>query len=785
MKATFATFALALVGSASAQYTNSSSSAVAGSSTVDLSSSTSSASATSSSGPTYTNGAEPTVNGVKFDVQEDTTYQGTPLTLMRKRDRGTNLNQCVNTCASDSRCVGTSFTDSTSECSYFSGISAQPISSPGTDFAKVTARDGVPVTPSGAVNGTSSTASVSRSMGSGSSSKLTYSNSTASSTGSLSRSRSVAVSASATSGSISTASRSRSSASSSATSTAVPSFQSIGGVRFKIEIDITYDGITFDIELALAKRAGQDLNDCLVACAADERCKGTAFDSNDDTCTFYSEIDTGSRQDAPGVTFATVESRANNGTSSSSTVPSNSTTSTQSSASATATGLESFICPKLNGDVITNAFGAAFAIECGHGLIGTTMDIEESRKRQATGLPTSLSNCVDLCSTNDECTATTFNNADGTCAFYSAFTATVVAANLDSALRVGVNPGPDATQTVTVVTTQVQTSTVFIGNGQSTIQTGAVTQTSTLTICPTCSVTAVPSNGVVGGSLSTATVYSTTVVTISSCAPTVTDCPLRAGQNNAVITTVVPVSETVYVCPLPTQNANVVTALYGAVTEKDVVTSTVYECPAGKTITVSGTQMVPAQPTTITEYYTTHITQSASGTPPVMTGDNASKSVVYVQQVVSVCPTCPVATQTSYVVVSTAPPAPQQTTATITLPCDGVHCPAATTGASQCNGAGCPVTTTYKVTINTVIPQPSSSAASQCNGANCPAVSTVTKCNGVNCPATTPASSGMSTSAYATATVSKPIAFTGAGSVVSIQGGVVAIVAAAFSIFMF
>jgi hypothetical protein len=192
--------------------------------------------------------------------------------------------------------------------------------------------------------------------------------------------------------------------------------------------------------------------------------------------------------------------------------------------------------------------------------------------------------------------------------------------------------------------------------------------------------------------------------------------------------------------------------------------------------------MVPAQATTITEYYTTQMVQSSSGTPPVMTGDNASKSVVYVQQQVSVGPS---STYTQYVVVSTAAPAPpasaQQTTATITQTCDGVHCPApaantntpAANNNNNNNGGSNPVTTTYKVTINTVIPQQSAPAvASQCNGQNCPANMT-------------PASSGMSTSAYATASVSKPLAFTGAASVVSVQGGLVAVAAVIFSVFMF
>ncbi|KAG9706999.1 hypothetical protein KCU73_g17695, partial [Aureobasidium melanogenum] len=177
-----------------------------------------------------------------------------------------------------------------------------------------------------------------------------------------------------------------------------------------------------------------------------------------------------------------------------------------------------------------------------------------------------------------------------------------------------------------------------------------------------------------------------------------------------------------------TTNANVVTALAGAVTEQDIVTSTVYECPAGQTITVSGTQMVPAQATTITETYTTHITQSSSAATPVMTGDNASKSVVYVQQVVSVCNSCATSTLTQYVVLSTAPPAPAQATATSTVTatqgCNGVNCPAGASGQAS---------TTVKITINTVIPQ--QSAAAQCNGVNCPA-------------GMSGASSGMTTSAY-------------------------------------
>ncbi|KAI5194050.1 hypothetical protein E4T39_08802 [Aureobasidium subglaciale] len=531
------------------------------------------------------------------------------------------------------------------------------------------------------------------------------------------------------------------STSASASSSPSPFITSGDGATFLVEPNTSYSGNTFDV--TLSKRAGETLQSCLSACSANLKCKGTAFDDNDDTCTYYSSITAGSRREAPGVTFATVIDRDGQNS-----------TSTSSSAVATPTSVENFICPQLNGGVFTNDLDASFVVECGHGVIGTSLEIEASRKRQATGLPTSLSNCVDLCSTDSACVATTFNNADSTCAFFSDFQL-FVAENLDSALRIGTNNGAETTQTVTVISTVVQTSTVLLEGGSSTVQTGTVTLTATETVCPKCAITSIPS-GAVGGSLSTATVYATTVVTISSCAPTVTDCPLKYGQDSAVVTTVVPVSETVYLCPYPT-GGNVVTALYGAVTEKSVVTSTVYECPAGKTITVSGTELVPASATTITEYYTTQVTQSATGPAPTMTGDNSGKTVVYVQQQVSVGVT---ATYTQYVVVSTAAPAPQHANATITLPCDGVHCPAV-------NTKGNPVTTTYKITINSVIPQ--QSAPASCNG-QCPSGMT---------------GSAKSSVAIVTATPSKPIAFTGAGSVINVQSGVVVMVAAIFSIFLF
>lgn len=235
---------------------------------------------------TDTNGAQPVVQGpdgpVAFQVQTDVTYAGTPLNLMRrglgKRARASNLNECLNTCAQSSECVGTSYTESTSECNFFSGISGQPMSAPGTDFAKVTSRDGMPVN-GGASNGTSSMVSMSRSAGF---SSTLYGNS--STKAPMSRTSSVQVSGSAT-GSAGSASRSATRASGSgssaaASATSTPSLITFDGVLFKLEINITYTGIFLDIEIDLAKRAGQTLDDCLGACAGNSSCVGKSSEHN-------------------------------------------------------------------------------------------------------------------------------------------------------------------------------------------------------------------------------------------------------------------------------------------------------------------------------------------------------------------------------------------------------------------------------------------------------------------------------------------------------------------------
>lgn len=78
-------------------------------------------------------------------------------------------------------------------------------------------------------------------------------------------------------------------------------------------------------------------------------------------------------------------------------------------------------------------------------------------------------------------------------------------------------------------------------------------ETVTATVVPITSTSAGPVPG--GEHLTTSTIYSTTVYTVTSCAPTVTDCPGKIGsvttQTIAISTTVCPVTEGGHAAPTP------------------------------------------------------------------------------------------------------------------------------------------------------------------------------------------------------------------------------------------
>ncbi|KAG9571004.1 hypothetical protein KCU71_g774, partial [Aureobasidium melanogenum] len=154
---------------------------------------------------------------------------------------------------------------------------------------------------------------------------------------------------------------------------------------------------------------------------------------------------------------------------------------------------ESAFCPKLNGALVGD-----FLIECGTTHFGTILSIGNGTVAVAKrAVYTSLGDCINLCEETTSCVGTAFNTAARTCTLYSEVGQAVAADNTDFAVLTNPNGTP------------------------------------------------VPA----GGS-ATSTIYSTNVVTISSCAPTVTNCPLKNGQS--VITQIVPVSSTEYICPTAT-----------------------------------------------------------------------------------------------------------------------------------------------------------------------------------------------------------------------------------------
>jgi len=393
-------------------------------------------------------------------------------------------------------------------------------------------------------------------------------------------------------GSNSTATTSGSSATSTGPASTPSSYTTtFGSVSFLVEIDISYEGIDLDLAIVFAKRAGESLNDCLRTCAANTQCVGTAFDRNDETCSFFSEITSG-KVEAPGVTFATVTNRnsapgnnstssapINNGTSSTRVPTFPTSTRTNNGTSVTASpnnpgtngtspfpNAESIICPEYNDQVLQNTDGSQYLIRCGLNIQGDILSTRKARmiRRQATFGNDWIVDCVETCGATATCVGTSYNSALGTCTFYSTVEALIEDPNTDSAILVNETPvDGGSTSLVPVVSTQTVTE-------------GDVTRTITTT------------------PLTTSTVYSTTTRTIQSCAPGVPCAAATVTEVVVAYTTVCPVSA------LPTGGA-VGGAAGGAVTTVKVCTAcqyqpstvTVYQCPTG----VNG---APGKPTAVT-----------------------------------------------------------------------------------------------------------------------------------------------------------------------------------------
>ncbi|KAI5272510.1 hypothetical protein E4T47_04192 [Aureobasidium subglaciale] len=279
---------------------------------------------------------------------------------------------------------------------------------------------------------------------------------------------------------------------------------------------------------------------------------------------------------------------------------SNSTTPGSGSGSGAGNGtvpaLDGKFCPGLDLSIYIDRSGFSYQIECDTNHFGTIIDIQVNLTRRA--VPASLDDCLNLCDATASCVGTAFDTNARTCTLFSDVQAAYAQQGIQFGQRVA-NGGSGSGS----------------GNGATTIT---------------------------AGGLATSTIYSTQVVTIASCAPTVTNCPL-----NAVVTQVIPVSSTVYVCPTQT----VIPA--GPI----ACNSCPYTASTATVFSATGGSMVPVSTTV-------YACPQATGTTVV----------------VEVCTAC--AKPTGPAGPATTGPAVQ--TQTVTL-CNGEHCPATATATGASN----------------------------------------------------------------------------------------------------
>ncbi|KAL0930394.1 beta-endoglucanase [Colletotrichum truncatum] len=165
--------------------------------------------------------------------------------------------------------------------------------------------------------------------------------------------------------------------------------------------------------------------------------------------------------------------------------------------------------------------------------------------------------------------------------------------------------------------------------------------------------------------LATSTVYETNIRTITSCAPTVTNCPAR--ETPEVVTEVVPVTTTI--CPV----VDVPTTVTVSRTEVHTITScppSVPNCPVGSKTTITTEDIVSTTVAVPVESYTPPV-KPPGGDKPVTTpkpGDDVPTAITTIKTnivTITSCPPtvpdCPVGKETTIItseVVTPTAPAP-------------------------------------------------------------------------------------------------------------------------------
>lgn len=356
--------------------------------------------------------------------------------------------------------------------------------------------------------------------------------------------------ASATSAS-NTTSSSTSSSSAAATSGAIkycPNLDGeivVGPLDIKYEISCNTNHLGVIIDISLQKRATPtSLTDCLQECSALDQCVAAAFDTEDPTCYLFSTV--GAAITANGFQFAEKASALTSSTSSAATAVATSTGNGTTSGNSTVSPLENLFCPQLDAQVYSDGNGDEYIIQCGDNHVGVVISVAHAKRQ--TAATTSILDCMAQCDANAACVGVGFNTAALTCTLFSSVGAEYYDADVDFALKIAAGTGA-AVASATVA--------------------GAGT----------------------GADIVTATVYTTTLSTILSCAATVTDCPLRGSVVTDTVvayTTVCPASDLAGAITAtgtaPTAAAVIACTdcPYAAVsaTIYSTTVSTIYSCPA-------------------------------------------------------------------------------------------------------------------------------------------------------------------------------------------------------------
>ncbi|KAK6008843.1 hypothetical protein QM012_000746 [Aureobasidium pullulans] len=308
----------------------------------------------------------------------------------------------------------------------------------------------------------------SASSSSSSSSSGVYTNSTMSST--MSSTSSMSSSANSTS------SRASSTTSSSTTASASPT--TVDGVTFEIQNNTIYSGTLLNLMRKRAADSGIDM--CLNKCASNSTCQGTAYDNTTNACTYYSSVNRSSQVARNGTTFALVENRPNNSTSSStmssstmtksmnstsshsmsmtanSTSSHSSTTSskTTSSTSATPTNhVGARTCQQIAaaGSTFTGSNNVIYAVICSKMNKRMLLDGFALSPKADGDLGTaqsgSFEGCAPYCDQNSQCNSYSYTSNNGTCYLSSSKDVTQPIAGRDYAYKVQNTTSSSSTST--------------------------------------------------------------------------------------------------------------------------------------------------------------------------------------------------------------------------------------------------------------------------------------------------------------------------------------------------